>query len=87
MAGRRPKLDRPVHKRIHIPSSVHDEVEIILSDPLSGRPRWGAFSALVTQLLREWLDKRRKSNEKLDTRNDRSEGDLPIQDTRGSGKP
>lgn len=59
MKGRRPKLDRPVHKRTHIPESVLNEVEILLADPLTGRPRHGAFSALVTMLLKQWLTTQR----------------------------
>lgn len=50
------KTDRPQAKEVQIPKSVKDKVDALLLDPLSGRPEFGAWSKLVTALLRVWLE-------------------------------
>jgi len=50
-------LDRPVEWSLRLPSSLANEVELMLIDPLRGKPTFGARSALVVSLLREWIAK------------------------------
>lgn len=40
---------------ITIPLTVIDQVDLLLVDDFSGRPRYGERSKLVTRLLEEWL--------------------------------
>jgi hypothetical protein len=54
-AGRKRLLDRPVAKQINVPESVALKVDFLLHNPRTDTRRHGAWSALVTQLLREWL--------------------------------
>jgi hypothetical protein len=60
---RHKQLDRPVEWSLRLPSSLADEVELLLIDPLRGKPAFGARSALVVSLLREWIDKRRPNGD------------------------
>ena len=53
----KPKLrDKPVEKCISLPSSIVSLVDAQLADRLTNRPPHGAYSKLVTALLRAWLD-------------------------------
>lgn len=56
-AGRKRLAERPIARQIHIPETVVAKVDLILYNPRTGVRRHGAWSALVTQLLREWLEK------------------------------
>lgn len=56
--ARKRHLDEPVQWFIHIPKSLAAKVELLLADTATGQPRYGARSALIQQLLREWLEKR-----------------------------
>jgi len=58
--GKKKHLDPPVEWKINIPTSVVAKVELLLMDPLTGRPRHGARSKLMASLLKEWLDKQQK---------------------------
>jgi len=53
--GRKTLTDRPVEWKVSIPSSIAAPTALLLSDPLTGRPRHGARAELITRLLREWL--------------------------------
>lgn len=55
--ARPPKLDRPVEKTLSIPASVHTRIELELFSELEGRVPHGKWSALVTELLREYVRK------------------------------
>jgi hypothetical protein len=55
--GRKPNMDRPIGVEIHIPESVMARVSLLLFDPVRGARKHGAMSALVSQLLREWVEK------------------------------
>lgn len=44
-----------------IPVNIAAQVDSILLDPVTGRPRYGARSELVTQLLNHWLSTLRQS--------------------------
>lgn len=45
------RLDRPIKKTINLPQSIIEETESYLFDPVRGKVRHGALSALVTDLL------------------------------------
>jgi len=57
--GRPPLADRPVRWTIWLPSSVANEIQLLLADPARLRIPDGARSDLITQLLREWLRSRK----------------------------
>ena len=51
----RPRLvDRPMDKRLTLRTSVVKEIDSQLADPLTGKPRYGAWTELVESLLNEW---------------------------------
>ena len=52
----------------HIPKSVMREVRILLLDPTTGRIKYGELSNLVTGLLTEWLESKRKNQDTITTR-------------------
>lgn len=54
--GRKPLTDKSVEWKISLPSSVAVRVELFLTNPLTGKPRYGTRSKLITQLLQDWLD-------------------------------
>lgn len=58
----KPRTDRPTEWKVSIPSSVAAEIELRLTDPLTGKPKHGARARLVTQLLRSWLAQNRPDN-------------------------
>ncbi len=53
--GRKKNPDRPMETKLSIPESVLARVSLILVDPVTGGRKYGSMSALVTQLLRQWL--------------------------------
>ena len=57
-AGRKPNAIPSVDWKCYIPINIATQVDLHLLDPLSGKPRMGARSALVTQLLIRWLAER-----------------------------
>ena len=48
-------VDRPVEKKLSIRSSITEQIDQQLADPLTGKPAYGAWATLVESLLREWL--------------------------------
>lgn len=52
------KIDRPVQKEVSIPQSIYASVELELWSELEECVPRGSWSALVEQLLREWLAQR-----------------------------
>ena len=50
------RSDRPVEKTINIPTSIISKVDAQIVDPITTRPPHGAYSRIVTALLRKWLD-------------------------------
>ncbi len=58
--GRKFLTDRPIRWEIAIPTSLATQVELLLSDPLLGKPKYGTRSALMTKLIRDWLVKQKK---------------------------
>ncbi|KKL46545.1 hypothetical protein LCGC14_2344530 [marine sediment metagenome] len=51
----RPRLvDRPLDKKLSLRTSIVKEVDSQLADPLTGKPRYGAWTELVESLLLRW---------------------------------
>ena len=61
--GRKPFHDQPTKWNLHLPSSLAEQVEKALADPLTGKTRHGARSRLITRLLREWMRERERALE------------------------
>lgn len=57
---RKKLADEPIEKKLSLPGSLVEEVEYLLRDPVRNKPRYGAFGALVTSLLREWVKEKTK---------------------------
>ena len=57
--GRKKLIDAPIEKSIHLPQSLVEEVEELIWYPVRGKVRYGAFSTLVTDLLRGWVAHRK----------------------------
>lgn len=53
--GRRKKVDRPIPIIFNIPTSVWDKVNAELYSEVEGRVPYSARSALIVELLSEWL--------------------------------
>ena len=52
----RPRLvDRPIDKKLSLRTSIVQEIDSQLADPLTGKPRYGAWTELVESLLQEWM--------------------------------
>jgi len=57
----------PAEKRLfYLSKPLSSEVDVLLMDPLTGKIRYGAWSQLIEQLLREWVDRQRVENRLLD---------------------
>lgn len=55
----RPKhIDPPVRQDINLPKSVYDKMKTELYSEVEGRVPYGAMSALVTELVTQWLEQR-----------------------------
>lgn len=57
--GRKPHADTPVKFMISFPGTLCAELELLLYDPVLGKPKYGGRSALIQQLVREWVDKQK----------------------------
>ena len=44
---------------VQMEPSLHEEVQILLHDPLTGRVKYGALSDLANRLFRQWVDAQR----------------------------
>jgi hypothetical protein len=81
--GRKPLAIPRERVSIFVSQDILAEVKLILADPLSGQARWGGWTNLVDGLLREWVDKQRKSNVRLERRfTDRRVGTYNYYDER-----
>ena len=49
------KVDRPIDKKLSIRTSIVEEIDSQLADPLTGKPRYGAWTELVESLLMKWM--------------------------------
>lgn len=66
--GRPSHMTPTVEWKCHIPIDVAVKIDMINLDPVRGTPAYGARSALVTRLLREYLDTLAKSPENGDVK-------------------
>lgn len=48
---------------VHLPASLMREIRILLLDPVYGKIKYGQLTHLITALLAEWLEKKRKKLE------------------------
>lgn len=42
--------------KVPIPATVAGRIELVLTDPITHQPKYGARSKLITALLEHWLD-------------------------------
>lgn len=50
-----PYAEPRVRVEVLIPDSIDAQVRLLLLDPVRGQLKYGAYSRLVTELLRRWL--------------------------------
>ncbi len=58
--GRRPNTEPSTERTFQIRESIDTQVHLLLYDPHKKRIRYGAYSALVNQLLASWLGEKGK---------------------------
>lgn len=49
--------------KVSLPAPLAAEVDLMLEDPLTKKPKYGARSLLIEALLREWLAKIKGQND------------------------
>lgn len=59
--GIKRKIIKPAEWRVMVPAEIALKVELLLMDPVRGKPTYGARSALVTELLIAYLQKQEAS--------------------------
>lgn len=55
--GAKPHAIPPRDWKLSLPLDITAQVDLLLEDPVRKRPAYGARSALVEQLLREWVSR------------------------------
>jgi len=58
--GRPQNVVPPIEWSISLPSDLAAQVELLLLDPMRGKPKVGARSKLIEQLRRGWIEERKK---------------------------
>ena len=53
--SRRPNIERPIKLEISLPESLRGRLDLFLWSPTEGRVPKGAYSALIVQLLKDYL--------------------------------
>lgn len=61
---RKKLADPPVEIHISLPSSIVARLEILLADPLTGKPRYGARARLINRLVNDWIELKQKEKVK-----------------------
>lgn len=61
---RHKQTDRPVAKKLSLRSSIVEQVDAGLVDPLTKKPDFGSWSEVVEALLEGWLDGKFKIHKK-----------------------
>lgn len=46
---------RTVSRKVYIPEELSGEIDLLLADMVRRKPKYGAFSQLVTKLLMEYI--------------------------------
>lgn len=59
--GRRPLIDPTVRKRINVPETVANKIDLVLTDPLTGSLRYNSWSDYLNKLIRDDLEKEGQS--------------------------
>jgi hypothetical protein len=65
------KLGRPantvktVHWTLSLPEPLAAELELLMLDPMLGKPKVGARSELVVSLIRQWIDSKKLRPQEL----------------------
>lgn len=59
--GRRKDTIPSIEWKLHIEGLLAAKVELLLTDPMRKKPRWGARSNLVEKLLRQWVEEQIKA--------------------------
>lgn len=55
----RPRNDTPTTEwKLHLPVPLVAKIDLLLSDPVTGKPVYGARSKLITELLRAYLSQK-----------------------------
>ena len=54
-AGRPQSAELRADWKLSLPASVAAEVDLLLEDPLTRKPKYGARSSLVEAMLRNWI--------------------------------
>lgn len=52
---RRPNNEMRTEWKISLPATLAGQIEMLLLDPITGKPRYGARRQLIEGLLTEWL--------------------------------
>ena len=58
--GRKASIEAKHGIYVRLPSSLSYSVKALLLDPRTGRVGYGRMGALITQLLTEWVEQKRK---------------------------
>ena len=58
--GRPPNTVPTIRWDTYVPVDVAAQVELLLLDPVRQKVQHGARSALITQLLREWVEEQKR---------------------------
>lgn len=57
--GKKKLLEPTISWEVQVPRSLSCEAELLLTDPLTGKVKYGAKSKLLNSLLRDWLEQQR----------------------------
>lgn len=60
--GRKPNAVPTIDWKCYVPVNIAAQVDLLLTDPLTGKPKLGARSELVTKLLMAWLASRKSGH-------------------------
>ncbi len=55
MAGRKPLSELKKELRLFISTRTYNEIYLLLLDPMTGKPRYGAVSKVGEKLFRDWI--------------------------------
>lgn len=81
---RKKRADEPRKRHISIPESLDTEVNRLLANPITGKPKPGAFSKLIVRLLRHWVRRKKEERGELSVEDERS-GRLQQEDEERGG--
>lgn len=60
--GRKPNLEKTIPWHIEVPEDLALKVDLLITNPLTGKVKYGERKKLVIQLLRGWLDEQINTN-------------------------